>query len=344
MPSQTLACSRPLRRRLVAPVLFTVLLAGCAQSCQKTSGTRAAKDDLALSPRETDILFMANVAQARGTYLWKKLIEARDKDSEAKGKYDEFVKKCGFDPLQQIDSIFVALPQNTDTTREFALFLRGTFPGQSLIGCLRTTAKESQKDVTESDYNGHKLYTIAGQDGVFTLLDNKIGVLAGKGWINKVVDLHDNRVPGQGAKDHKEIADLMRRARTNDALWGVGLVPPTVTERLKQNPQLGSASTMKSVIGSLALKSGLGLYLTLDLASPQDAGELAKKVNDQLAAARKEPRVQMMGLAHYFDAVKVNAAEAAFSVQVDLNPQQVDDLSTRLSGLMKSFGLGKSLP
>lgn len=297
-----------------------------------------------MSPRESDILIMANLARARTSAIWKKLIEARDKDANTKQQYDDFVKKCQFDPLKQIDSIFVALPQNTNETREFALFLRGTFNGQSLIGCLRTTAKESQKDVGEIDYNGHKLLTISGQDGAFTLLDNKIGVLAGKEWIKKIIDLHDNRTPGQGAKDHKEVADLMRRARTGDAMWGVGLVPATVTERLKTQPQLSSAATMKSVLGALDLAKGLALNLTLDLATPQDATELANKVNEQLGAARKEPRVQLMGMGGYFDAIKVTSNGAAFSLQIDLNDQQVEDLTTRLAGLMKSFGMGKALP
>lgn len=336
------ACSRPSRPSLRSAPLALLLLSGLlGAACQKTSGPRAARDDLALAPRETDIVLTINLKRVRGSVLWKKLIEFRDKDPNSKKQYDDFVKKCHFDPLNQIDSIFLALPQSVDQSREFALVARGAFNEAELVSCMRQTAKENQgKEVTETPYLNHKLYTVGGQEGAFAVLDSKLAIMGGREWSRKLIDQHENRVPGNGAKDHKELTDLVRRTQQGDGIWGAGLVPPSVTEKLKSNPQLGSAASMKSIFGSVDLGKGMSIRLNLDLAGDAEAGELSAKVKDQLASARKNPRVQVLGLGAYFDAIKVAAAKNTFTTAIDLSQPQVDDLLTRLSGLLGSLSLG----
>jgi hypothetical protein len=332
---------RTSRLRPIAFAALTLLLAGCAKSCQKTSGPRAARDDLALSPRETDIVIMANLKRARGSALWQKVVAWREGRPEVKQALADFTAKCKFDPLTQIDSLYLALPQDVEHSREFAFILRGSFPAQHLIDCLKATAEKEGRAVTETEHNKHKLYTVAGQEGALAVLSPQIGVLAGKEWIKKVIDLHAERTPGQGAKDHKELADLMARARIGDALWGVGLVPQSVGDRLRAQPELGTAASMKSLLFSIDFDKGVAAGLTLDLASPKDAEDLSARVGEQLQNGRKAPAVQAAGLVPYFDTIKVSTKERAFSVQVTLAQAQVDDLSVRLGGLMKLFGQGR---
>lgn len=321
--------------------VFAAGQAGCAQSCQKTAGPVAARDDMAMVPKETDIVFMANLTRARTAPMWKKVTDALNKDATSKQQYDEFVAKCKLDPLKQLDSAFLALPQNADQNREFALVLRGALNSANLIACIRQTAKEKAgKELVETVYQNHKLYSADGQDGVFTSLSDKVAVLAGKEWVKKVVDLYDNRTPGDGAKDHKELSDLVKRTLTGDAFWGAGLVPASVSEKLKSNPQLGSAASLKSVFGSLDFVKGLLLHLSLDLGTDQDATDTSTKVKEQLAVARKNPNVMLMGMSRYFDTIKVESQKNTFATVIDLNQQQVDDLSAQLSGLLASGLLG----
>lgn len=306
---------------------------------RKTAGPVAAKDDLALSPKETDIVFMVNVTRLRKAPLWQKFLEFRDKDPATKKPYEDFVRRCQWDPQTQLDSLFVALPQNSGQTREFAVLGRGKFNEAQLVTCLKATARDNMNgaQVQERDYHGHKIYTVAENDGSFTVLGNQVAVLAGKTWIDRVVDQYDNRAQGAGAREHAELGSLMKRTRTGDALWAAGLVPPSVSERLRGNPQLGSAGTVKSVSGSVDAEKGLLLHLDLDLATEADAGVLAGRINDQLATAKKAPRVQMMGLTGYFDSIKVGAKKDTLSAMVELTPAQVDDLVGRLSGLLRGF-------
>ncbi len=334
------------RPRLALCAVFMALslgLSACAQSCQKTSGPVAARDDMALVPKESDIIFMANLALARGTPMWKKLTDALNKDAASKQQYDEFVAKCKLDPLKQLDSAFLAVPQNADQNREFALILRGALDQNNLVACIRQTTKEKLgKEVIETTYQNHKIYSADAQDGSFTSLSNHVAVIAGKEWIKKVIDLHDNRTPGDGAKDHKELSELVKRTLQGDAFWGAGLVPPAVSQKLKGNPQLGTASSLKAIFGSVDFAKGLLLHLSLDLGSEKDAADTTAKVKEQLAAARKNSSVMMMGMTGYFDTIKVESQKNTFAAVIDLNQQQVEELTQRLSGLLSSglFGGG----
>jgi hypothetical protein len=340
------SAARPLRRMTAHLALGALLLVGCAKSCQKTSGPAAARDDLAMVPRETDIVVMANVKRARASVMWKKLIDLRDKDAAAKKQYDDFVKKCQIDPLQQIDSVFLALPQNTAETREFAVLARGGFDASRLLECVKTTAKESGKEVVETTHGSRKLLSVPGQEGFFAVVSPKIILLGGKEWAKKVLDLADEKTPGAGAKDNAPLADLIKRTRTGDAVWGAGLVSPAVAEKLKAQVQLGAAGSLKSVAAALDFDKGMTVHLNLDLGGDKDAAELSGKINEQLQNARKDRNVQLLGLSSYFDTIKVESKQSALSARIELSQPQVDDLSTRLSGLLKTLEMrgGGGLP
>src|SRR5262249_53282336 len=120
-------------RRLHALAAGLLLVAACS----KTSGTGAAKEDMQLAPRETDIVVMANLARMRPTAMWRKVLDLRDSNPANKKDFDEFVKKCELDPFKQIDSVFLALPGASSTSKEFAAILRGTFKEDKLVECAK---------------------------------------------------------------------------------------------------------------------------------------------------------------------------------------------------------------
>ena len=123
-------------------LLLCGVLALSATACKSTSGSGAAKEDLALVPKETGIILMANVARMRNTAMWRKVLDIRDNDPKAKKDTDEFIQKCGLDPFTQIDSLFVAFPQAGGGDKEFAAILRGKFNEAKLVECARDQAKK----------------------------------------------------------------------------------------------------------------------------------------------------------------------------------------------------------
>jgi hypothetical protein len=308
-------------------------------ACSKTSGTGAAKEDMQLVPRETDIVLMANVTRMRNTQMWRKVLDLRDSDEKNKKDYEEFVAKCGLDPFKHIDSVFIALPQQGGGAKEFAGILRGSFDETKLVACAREQAKKDGSDVTAIDYNGKKLYTDTKKGEAFaTFLDGKTVAVGGKEWIKRVVDLAGKKDAGPSAKQNDALIGLMKRTKTSEAMWGAGVVPESARESLKNDPNLAAAASMKNVFGSIDFASGFAADINVDTASDADAKELAAKVTGQLMETRKSPQMMMMGLAGFLDGVKVDAKGPTFHVGINFTQQQVDDLINRVKGLMKTFG------
>ncbi len=318
-------------------VVLSGLLALSLSACKSTSGSGAAKEDLALVPKETDIILMANVSRMRNTAMWRKLLDVRDSDPQAKKDFDEFTQKCGLDPFKQIDSVFVAFPQGGGEQKEFAAVVRGQFDEQKLVQCAKDQAKKDGREVTTTDYNGKKLYTDNQKGEAWaTFLDKKTAVVGGKEWVKKVVDLAAGK--GESAKANAELSALLKRAKTSDALWGAGLVPQSTRDQFKNDPRLSSAASMKDIFGSVDFASGVSSDLNVDTGSEADAKDLAAKATAQLADIKKSPQFMMMGLAQYLDPIKIENKGATFHMTINYNQQQVDDLINRVKGLLKSFG------
>jgi hypothetical protein len=322
-----------LRSAVFAALLVPVFVTGC----KKTSGTGAAKEDMTLVPREADIVVMANLTRMRNTDMWRRLQDLRDSDANNKKEYDDFVKRCQLDPMKDIDSVFLAFPQ-TGGQKDFAAVMRGKFDEDKLVACAKEQAKKDGSDVQTSDYNGKKLYTDGKkQEAWATFLDKSTVAVGSQTWVKKVIDQAGGK--GQGsAKDNEALMSLVKRAKTNDGIWGAGVVPQSARDQLKADPHLAAASSMKDVFGSVDFAKGIAADANVDLATENDAKEVAAKATAQLLEAKKNPQLMMMGMASFLDAVKIDAKGSTFHLTVDLTQQQVDDLINRVKGILKSFG------
>jgi hypothetical protein len=316
-------------------LLAVAFAAGC-----KSSGTAAAKEDLQLVPKETDVILMANLSRARNTVLWRRMLDLRDQDATTKKEYDDFVQRCALDPLRQIDSVFLAVPQGVNDSKEFAAIVRGTFNEDKLVQCARDQAKKDGRDVAVSEYGGKKLYTDTQTGQAFaTFLDGRTVAMGGKEWIKKVIDLAaGKKEAGPSAKENADLVSLMKRARTSDALWGAGLVPQSARDAFKNDPHLSAAGSMKNVFGSIDLAAGFAADINVDLGSEADAKDLQARATAKLGDVKKHPQVMVMGLSPMLDTVKVDARGATFHFAISLNQQQVDDIINRVKGLLKGFG------
>lgn len=340
MSNLSLAMSRPASTSLFqkSVLLFGTLLV-TQPACNRTSGSGAAKDDLALVPRDADVVLMVNLTQARESSLWKRAMDKLNTDAKSKGDYDAFVKKCSFDPLKEVDSVFLAFPQNVTEQKEFAMLVKGKFSPETVVNCMKLTSKEKNETITETDYNGVKLYGAEGRQPTYLASLGKRGVaVGGKEWIKRIVDLYGGKGGVQSAKENPALVDLIKRTHTSDALWWAGVVPPSLVEKLGSSPMMAPVKTLKSVSGSIDPSKGVSLAAYLDLGTDADAAALKTLASDQVAKLKTAPAVQMMGMGGFLDTVKVDAKKNTFSLNVNMNQQQVDDLTTRLSGMAKQFG------
>ncbi len=307
--------------------------------CKKTSGTGAAKEDLALVPKESQIVFMGNVARMRNTAMWRKLLDYRDGNPAAKQKFDDLTKRYGFDPLKEIDSFFGAFPGAVSDEKEFALLVRGTFNKDNIEKALSQVAKDEGHPLVMSDHGGKKLYTDAQGELFGSFLDPKSILLGGKQWSGRVIDIADGKEQGS-AKENPDLTTYFKRVKTSDAFWAVGLVPQTQRDQMKGDARLSALSGMKAVFGSFDLASGLTADLNVELGSEQEAKDLATLASTQLTDARKNPQIMLLGFGGVFDGVKIDSKGPTLHVAINFNQKQVDDLSHSIEALLSSFGAG----
>lgn len=332
---------RPLMNRpstglaLSLALLGAVSLAGCRS---RTSGSGAARDDLTLAPREADAVVMANLQQARKNPSWQRGLQKLSDEAKGRSDYQDFVRRCQIDPFTQIDSLFVALPGSVPGTpsekKEYVAFLRGSFAPEKLAECIRDISRDKGDPISETEHLGVRLIGIGRQPTFLAPLGKKALALGSPEWIKLVAALHAGKAqPGQSLGDRKELQSLISRTRTGDTLWWAALVPPSSTERLRNDPQLGPVRSLQSISGSLDLSKGLLAHAYLDLANADDASALRQKADAQLKELRGTPALRLFGVAGYLDGVKTAAKDRTFQIDVDLSQQQLDELLNRLSGL-----------
>jgi len=309
--------------------------AGCS-SCARRA--EVAREDLALLPKDTNLLVAINVRRARDTAVWRKLLDLRDQP-EMKTRFDEFVASCGFDPFQQLESATFAFPP-PETEAEFGGILRGTFDEQKLVACTKEEGQKKGRELRIEEYEGKKLYTDTGQV-VGAFLDGKTLVLGGPGWTRKIVDLAAGRTK-ESAQGNAVLMELVKKTRTGDAVWAAGSVPETVRRRFESLSD-EAVKSMKNVRGSVDFAAGLELAAAFELGSDAHAKELTEKLQKQLGEAKKSPDTMMLGLSSMIDAVKVSADGATLKIDVKYNQAQVDQLVERLQGALKKPTAGGGL-
>jgi hypothetical protein len=300
---------------------------------------------MALVPRETAGIFMLNVKQARGSRIFQRLTELREKEPAAKKEYQDFVSKCGVDPLQQIDSLFLALPENAQESREYALLLRGRYAPEQIAACAKRVAQDSGKPLTEAEYGGIQYLSEKVQGPALAVLGKRAVVIAGPAWLRRVIDLHTGKAGvDTSARDNPQLLPMFKRTRTSDAFFWAGRTSAAMQERLRGFAPLGEAASLQSSSGSVDISKGLGVHADLDFAREQDAATISAAANQQLASLKQDARVQMFGLSAYLDTVRFTTAKNTVAFDLKMTDQQLDDLITRLSGILKSAGLGAGAP
>lgn len=335
------------QRRLLRPSalisLALVVIAGMSlAACSRfRSGSLAARDDLALVPSETAALFMLNVKQARQSRIWQKLLEARNNDPPAKQAYDQFIAKCGFDPVQQIDSLFVAVPANSAENKEYAMLLRGTYDPKLVVQCAQRTASDAGEPLTESKYQDITLYAMQKPGPYLAVLGKRAVALGGQAWMHKVIDLHLGKLPvSASARDNRSLHTLLSRTRTGDSFFWAGQTSPQMLARLRQFTQLGAAAALQSSSGSVDIKGGLFVRAALDFQSAADANAITEAANQQLQSLKSDMRATLLGVSNYLNEVRFTSQGAQLHVEVHLTDQQIDDLITQVSTVAKSMGFG----
>src|SRR5512134_1585621 len=236
---------------------------------------------MALIPRESSLLLSVNVDRLRGAKFWQSLVDLRN-DPNNKKKYEEFIQGVGTDPLTQVQRVILGVPSDVDTSHELALVVKGSFNESKLVNYIKEQAKREGAEVKTESYGGKTWYADTKSEIVLCVLDPTTLAVSGKNWVRAMIDLYG----GKGASVHtnEALQGLIKRARSDRAVWGVGIVPPGKV-------QLGKGGEIKSLVSSIDFQNGLQVELLADTPSPAEAKQLAEELRKSLSEGKSNPMV-----------------------------------------------------
>ena len=291
------------------------VLALSLSACKSTSGSGAAKEDLALVPKETDIVLMANVvAHAQHGHVAQ--AARRPRRRSARTRRTTTTSSPSARSIRSSRSTRSssrsrrAAPPRRSSRRSCAAPSTRASSSQ----CAKDQAKKDGRDVTVTDYNGKKLYTDNQKAEAWaTFLDAKTVVVGGKEWVKKVVDLAAGK-GGRAPRTTRRSRRCSSAPRPPTRCGAPGWCRSRRAIRSRTIRACRRRASMKDIFGSVDFASGVPSELNVDTGSEADAKDLAAKATAQLADVRKSPQFMMMGLAQYLDGIKIDSKAATFHV------------------------------
>lgn len=312
-------------------------VAACRGGCQR-GGDRAATVEgrLALFPAATRIVASVDVAKLRASPAAAKLAAQAKQNAGDQQEIQEFAKRTGFDPLQQLNSVTVAFPEEARAHGELGLVLRADHLDETrLVAYVRDQLQKSGDDLTATAHGRLTLWSSRRDpDLVGFFLDGQTFVLGAGGWGPKMADLAETARPGDSAATDLDLVNLVEQAAREHDVWAAALVPEATRKSLSADPRFADAANIQTLSAGLNLGKGLEAVLHADLATAAQAKGMADRVTSSLRDAKKNPEVLMLGLGPYLDGVSASASDRGFDLHAGLGEAAFDDLIARLGGLI----------
>jgi len=311
--------------------LVVVLGLGLVAACKKdetagdkgagvASGSAAFSEDLALLPRDSEVVLGINVAQATQSGLWKQYVEPRLTSGDATRKIGEFKAKCGVDPMTVVKSLSLGVKNVSGGVPEGVVVVHGMTKAKAMA-CLDSMKDEAAKDGTELSH-----------DGDVVLIKNSRGTQAALTYVNdstalvvfgeqaNAASVKAAQTSDQTLKASQPFLDMYKKINTGDSLWM--LLSGKMLER-------GAAFGVKAtaLFGSFNVTDGLGVDMRVRFATPEEATSFMNLGKQQGQQAGK-----------MFDKFDVTTDASDVKIALALSSQKLKDLVDKFSGMARAFG------
>jgi hypothetical protein len=287
-----------------------------------------------------------DVAQLRASPSAAK-VQALAVESQADQKtLEEFARRTGFDPVKQIESLTVAFPDNARDSGDFGLVLRADhFDEARLVAYARDELQKKGDDLTATKRGRLTLWSPKSDPSVAGFfVDERTFVLGAGGWGARMADLVNNANPGDSAATNLELVRLVERAAGKHTIWGAAIVPAETRRSLAMRPDVAEAGTINTLSAAIDFGKGLEAQLIADVATPEAATALARKVTESLRDAKRDPRVLMFGLGPYLGGISARAVDKTFEVRATLGAEAVDNLVGQIAAAVAVGRGGAGVP
>ncbi len=312
--------------------LVTVLLLAA------TAMSAMAGDLMQLVPENTAFLLNVNLGKMFATEAIKKQIDEgmAKQPADQKKAFDEFVAKTGIDPFKHLKSIVVFAAAKVDPKadkQDAGVLIDGTFEIAKILESIKSDKKASE-DVSIEKFEGFD--AVKGKkeaDGMGVFLDNTTAVVGTNPAIKTVVDVKSGKA--KSVANNAALGSLLKKVDTGATLWGVGLIPQTLKDQAKANPQAAPLAAVNSLFFSFNYDANLTFNFTGEVDKKENMDAVMTSLNGFLAMV-KMLAGQTPEAAEILNMIKVEAVETAAKITLNVPKAKLDEVRKKIEERMKA--------
>jgi len=234
-------------------ILFVVALGfvSCGKSGAPKAGTAKGDDMLGLFPADADGIFFIDMKRAMEAEFIKKAIAEEE-------ELQLLIERTGIDPTQDIFYLAGAMVQKTEgeDSERGAVVINMKYDKDTLLPVIREKMEEEGQELTESEYEGHTLYTTwaEGKEGSFSFLDESNIVIGNPDQVQAVIDVTMKK--RDNIFKNAALADLISKTDKQALLWGaIHFKPETLEMMTAESPMLQDLQGIQSASLTFDIKN-----------------------------------------------------------------------------------------
>lgn len=280
-----------------------------------TAARQTAVGDLGWLPADSDFVVGMDMARIKSSALWQQFVAP----GLSSPQMQEFVSKCGFDPIASLTEVSMGFRMIGDGDANGTIVVHGV-DKTKFIHCLTSTAPDIQGITVDGDVvmisGEHKPGGIVFVDATTAL------VVIGPAAATKA-GLQQVAAGGSGLEASPDFAALYANINTDDPLWWVVGPSSPIFGTINSSIQPFTSVRVQAAYGSIDVNGSLVIQAGARLGSPAQVASLVDEARsriDRLAAGGT--------LVQYFDQLDINGDGSDVIVSVSANALQLMNIAT----------------
>ena len=295
-------------------------------------------DLLQLVPDSTSFVFSVNLEKILKTEVVKRQVEESmaKQSPDQKKIYDEFVQKTGLNPLDHLKQIVVFASGQVDTKAgkpEAGVLINGIFDVAKILGTIKSDEKAA-KDVSIEKFEGFDCIKAKKEsEGMAVFLDGTTGVVGSNLALKGVTDI--KKGTGKNITTNAALGGLLKKVDTAASFWGVGLIPNSLKEKAKSNPQSAPLAAVNAFFLSFNYETDLVFNFTGEIDKKENVEQVMTSLNGFLAML-KMVAGQTPEAAEILNMIKVSQDETSAKISLSVPKAKLDEAKKKMEERMKA--------
>ena len=255
-------------------------------------------------PLSFNLVVGIDMGRARKSPLFQTWQKGLKEDPQRAKEYAEFVRRLGFDPSTDVESIVVgAEVAQGGGQPQFLTVAKGSFnPDKAYKALLQGPKKSgkksketSSKAIPKSKKHSGVKYLVATDSGrpIAAAITKGTALVGAEEAVKAGIDLMKGK-GGKSVGDNRRLLGLAKRAATGGAGWVAVVLPDTIQPDPKMGPA-GALATARDIFGTIRIADGLDLAITSICPDEGVAAGLQQALMIGVAGAQRNPIVAQTG-------------------------------------------------